>query len=180
MANLKVPVTSDDHIQGNEDAAVTLMEYGDYECPHCGSAYFIVKQVQKHYGPDLRFVFRNFPLAEIHPHAESSAEAAEFAGANDSFWEMHDGIYENQQRLNTTLLFELAGIIGLSVTGLRHALATHEYAPKVRQDFLGGVRCGVNGTPAFFINGMRHDRAYDFEDLTSAIDARLLQLRPSA
>ena len=180
MATLRVSVTSDDHMQGSEDASVTLVEYGDYECPHCGLAYHIMKQVQKHYGPELRFVFRNFPLAEIHPHAEPAAEAAEFAGANHSFWEMHDGIYENQQRLNTTLLFELAGIVGLSVTALRHALATHEYAPKVRQDFLGGVRSGVNGTPALFINGVRHDGAYDFEDLTSAIDARLLQLRPSA
>jgi protein-disulfide isomerase len=180
MATLRVPVTSEDHIQGNKDATVTLVEYGDYECPHCGLAYSIIKKVQKHYGPDVRFVFRNFPLGEIHPHAESAAEAAEFAGANGRFWEMHDRIFENQRRLDTTLLLELAGVIGLPVTALRQALATHDYAPKVRQDFLGGVRSGVNGTPTFFINGVRHDGAHGFEDLTAAIDARLIQLKRSA
>jgi protein-disulfide isomerase len=177
MANLKVSVTSEDHIQGSEDAAVTLVEYGDYQCPHCGVAYSIVKQVQERYRDDLRLVFRNFPLAEIHAHAESAAEAAEFAGANGSFWEMHDGIYENQQRLSTKLLLELASGIGLSVDDLREALASHEFAPRVKKDFLGGVRSGVNGTPTFFINGVRHDGAYDFQTLTSAIDAQLPQRR---
>ncbi len=180
MATLRVPVATNDHIQGNEDAAVALVEYGDYECPHCGVAYHVIKRLQKHYGPDLRFVFRNFPLAEIHSHAESAAEVAEFAGANGHFWEMHDGIYENQQRLSTKLLLELIAGIGLSVEDVRESLASHEFAPKVRQDFLGGVRSGVNGTPAFFINGVRHDGAYDFESLTAAIDARLLQLKRSA
>ena len=177
MANLKVSVTSEDHIQWSEDASVTLVEYGDYQCPHCGIAYSIIKQVQDRYGDDLRFVFRNFPLAEIHPHAESAAEAAEFAGANGSYWEMHDGIYENQQRLSTKLLLELTSGIGLSVDDLREALASHEFAPRVKKDFLGGVRSGVNGTPTFFINGVRHDSAYDFKTLTDAIDSRLLQLR---
>lgn len=180
MATLRAPVVANDHIQGPEDAAVTLVEYGDYECPHCGHAYHIVKQVQKHCGPDLRFVFRNFPLAEIHPHAQAAAEAAEFANASGKFWEMHDGIYQNQQRLNSSLLFELAADIGISVEGLRKALQDHEFASKVRQDFLGGVRSGVNGTPAFFINGIRHDAAYDFENLRSAIDARLARLRAAS
>lgn len=180
MAALRVPVTSSDHIQGGEDAAVTLVEYGDYECPHCGAAYHVVKQLQKYFGPGLRFVFRNFPLAEIHPNAESAAEASEFAAANGSFWEMHDGIYENQQRLSTKLLLELTADIGLSTDDLRESLASHEFAAKVRQDFLGGVRSGVNGTPAFFINGIRHDGAYDFEALTAAIDGRLSQLKKSA
>jgi protein-disulfide isomerase len=177
MANLKDSVTSEDHIQGSEDAAVTLVEYGDYQCSHCGIAYSVVKQVQDRYGDDLRFVFRNFPLAEIHPHAEAAAEAAEFAGANGSFWEMHDGIYENQQRLSTKLLLELTSGIGLSVDDLREALASHEFAPRVKKDFLGGVRSGVNGTPTFFINDVRHDGAYDFKTLTDAIDSRLLQLK---
>ena len=180
MATLRVAVATNDHIQGNEGAVVSLVEYGDYECPHCGVAYGVVKQLQKHYGYDLRFVFRNFPLAEIHPRAEAAAEAAEFAGANGRFWEMHDGIYENQQRLSTELLLELAAGIGLSVEDLRESLASHEFAAKVRQDFLGGVRSGVNGTPAFFIDSVRHDGAYDFENLTAAIDARLLQLKRSA
>jgi hypothetical protein len=96
MANLKPPVTSEDHIQGPEDAPVTLVEYGDYECPHCGRAYAIIKRVQKHFGKSLRFVFRNFPLSELHPQAESAAETAEFAGARGKFWEMHDLLFENQ------------------------------------------------------------------------------------
>ena len=108
MATLKVPVSSEDHIQGDEDAPVTLVEYGDYECPFCGRAYAVIKSLQDHFGEQLRFVFRNFPLKEIHPHAESAAEAAEFAGANGRFWEMHDGIYENQAELSMPMLLELA------------------------------------------------------------------------
>ncbi len=177
MAMLRVSVTPDDHIQGSDEAPITLVEYGDYECPHCGAAHDIVKQLQKHYGKGLRFVFRNFPLAQIHAQAEAAAEAAEFAGANGKFWEMHDAIFENQQRLGMKLLLELAGRIGLAGDGLRKSLESHEYAAKVRQDFLGGVRSGVNGTPAFFINGVRHDGANDFETLRNAIEARLLQMK---
>src|SRR5580692_8744955 len=99
MSVLKVPVSSADHIQGDEKAPIVLVEYGDYECPHCGHAYPIVKQIQKHFGKRLAFVFRNFPLNEIHPDAEPAAETAEFAGANGKFWEMHDAIFENQETL---------------------------------------------------------------------------------
>src|SRR5271155_277337 len=96
MAKLKTPVGPEDHTQGGPHAPVTLVEYGDYECPHCGMAYPIVKRVQKHFGSRLRFVFRNFPLKEMHPNAEPAAESAEFAGAQGRYWEMHDGIYANQ------------------------------------------------------------------------------------
>jgi protein-disulfide isomerase len=180
MAMLKVPVTPDDHIRGNEHAPVTLVEYGDYECPHCGIAYYTIKSLQKHYGQLLRFVFRNFPLAEIHPHAESAAEAAEFAADYGRFWEMHDGIYENQPRLDTHLLFELASLLALPAAGLRRALMNQEYASKIGNDFLGGVRSGVSGTPAFFINNVRHDGSYEFGDLASAIDTQLWQLKDVA
>src|ERR1700722_9634462 len=108
MASLKVPVSASDHIQGAANAPIVLVEYGDYECPHCGHAYPIVKRVQKHFGKRLAFVFRNFPLNEIHPNAESAAEAAEFAGASGQFWEMHDAIFENQDSLGVPLLLELA------------------------------------------------------------------------
>src|SRR6266850_7693680 len=113
MSTLKIPVSPSDHIQGHAHALVTLVEYGDYECPHCGRAYHIVKALQEHYGPQLRFVFRNFPLTQIHPLAEPAAEAAEFAGTHKRFWEMHDGIYENQDRLSARLLSELAELVGL-------------------------------------------------------------------
>lgn len=174
---LKVPVSSSDHIQGDEDAPVTLVEYGDYECPHCGVSYYIVKTVQNHYGNELRFVFRHFPLTEIHPDAEPAAEAAELAAVYDRFWEMHDGIYENQDRLNIPLLFELGGELGLPANRLRDAIANHEFSDKIQGDFLGGVRSGVNGTPTFFINNIRHDGSYEFEDLVADIDAHLSQAK---
>ena len=173
MTMLKIPVGPDDHIQGDEDAPITLVEYGDYECPHCGRAYPIVKLVQKQFGKRLRFVFRNFPLNEMHPNAQSAAETAEFAGAHGRFWEMHDGLFENQASLSLALLAELAEKLKLSASGLRNALAEQEYAPRVRSDFLGGVRSGVNGTPTFFINGERHDGPFDFENLVEAIEAQL-------
>jgi protein-disulfide isomerase len=179
MATLKPPVTSADHIRGPADAPVTLVEYGDYECPHCGLAHPIVRAVQKQFGNQLRFVFRHFPLQQVHPHAESAAESAEFAGAHGRFWEMHDGIYENQDQLGLPLLFALAGVLGLSESGLRHALANGEFAPTVRAHFLNGVRSGVNGTPTFFINGRRHDGTYAFEDLVSAIEVNLRVKAPA-
>ena len=170
MAKLKVPVTTQDHIQGNENALITLVEYGDYECPHCGHAHPIVKRVQEHVGDRLRFVFRNFPLKEIHPNAESAAETTEFAAQNGSFWEMHDGIFENQEVLGLPLFYELSDRLGLAVSSLHAALANQEYLPRVREDFRGGVRSGVNGTPTFFINGRRHDGPFEFEDLVEAIE----------
>jgi protein-disulfide isomerase len=173
MSSLKVPVGPADHIQGDESAPVTLVEYGDYECPHCGRAYPIVKKVQKHFGNKLRFVFRNFPLSEMHPNAEFAAEISEFAGANGKFWEAHDMLFENQNRLGGELYAEIAHKLNLRPADLAAALQSHEYAAKVRADFSGGVRSGVNGTPTFFINGQRHDAPFDYEDLVSAITAIL-------
>ncbi|UKJ76494.1 DsbA family protein [Azospirillum brasilense] len=172
MAVLKMPVTSSDHIQGDAHAPVTLVEYGDYECPYCGAAHPHVQLVQKHYGRQLRFVFRHFPLTEVHPNAQSAAESAEFAGAHGRFWEMHDLLFENQERLGIPLLFAAVRSLGLSETELRDALAEGTYTPKVRDDFLGGVRSGVNGTPAFFINDRRHDGPFDFPHLVAAIDTQ--------
>jgi len=170
MAMLKVPVTSEDHVQGPENAEATLVEYGDYECPYCGRAHPIVKQVQKHFGKRLRLVFRNFPLSEMHPQAEAAAETAEFAGAQGKFWQMHDLLYENQARLGAPLYLELAQQLELPAADLRKALADGTYKTRVHADFNGGVRSGVNGTPTFFINGHRHDGSFDFDDLVLAID----------
>jgi protein-disulfide isomerase len=173
MATLKVPVSSRDHIQGGADADVTLVEYGDFECPHCGRANPIVKEVQDHFRDRLRFVYRHFPLREIHPHAEAAAEASEYAGAQDLFWDMHDLLFESQHALGLPLLLESAEALGLSSAGLREALANGDYAPKVQADFLGGVRSGVNGTPTFFVDGERHDGPHEFADLVSAIERRM-------
>jgi protein-disulfide isomerase len=160
-------------MQGSADAKYTLVEYGDYECPHCGHAYPIVKRVQKHFGKKLRFVFRNFPLAEMHPHAESAGETAEYAGAHGKFWEMHDGLFENQEQLGGALYLKLAQQLGLPPQELRAAVEKREYLARVKNDFTGGVRSGVNGTPTFFINGKRHDASFEYEDLVEAIEAAL-------
>src|SRR4030081_1830914 len=162
---LRVPVTPRDHIKGPADAPVTLVEYGDYECPYCGAAHPIVNAIVERFSKELRFVFRHFPMVQVHPFAESAAEAAEFAGAHGRFWEMHDGLYENQEKVGVALLFALAEVLGLPEDGLREALVNGEYLPKVRGDFLGGVRSGVNGTPTFFINGRRHDGPWAYEGL---------------
>jgi len=170
MSELKIPVSASDHIQGDAQASITLVEYGDYECPHCGAAYPIVKRVQKHFGKRLRFVFRNFPLVQAHPNAQSAAEAAEFAAAHGKFWEMHDAIYENQRELSMDFLLRVGEKLGLDARALAKALKSEEYAEKVRSDFLGGVRSGVNGTPTFFINNHRHDGPFDYGDLVEVIE----------
>jgi len=171
MAALKVAVSDADHVQDPANVGITLVEYGDYECPHCGRAYPIVKRVQKHFGKRMRFVFRNFPLGEMHPHAEGAAEAAEFCGSQGKFWEKHDLLLENQERLSGPLYLELAQKIGVAPAALRASLEKREFLPRVKADFTGGVRSGVNGTPTFFINGQRHDGAFDYEDLVEAINA---------
>jgi protein-disulfide isomerase len=159
------------------DASVTLVEYGDFQCPYCGAAHPIVQAIESHFAGQLRFVFRNFPLTEVHPLAEPAAETAEYAGANGRFWEIHDALYENQDQLGVPLFFALAQALGLSQEGLRDALENATFAPKIQNDFLGGVRSGVNGTPTFFINGQRHDGAYDYLHLAAAIESQLVHAR---
>jgi len=177
MATLKIPVTATDHIAGDQDAPVVLVEYGDYECPHCGHAHPIIKRVQKHFGKQLCFVFRNFPLNESHPNAEDAAETAEFAATRGKFWEMHDLIYENQNALGLPLLLQLAEQLELPADDLERALDSGDFTDRVRNDFTGGVRSGVNGTPTFFINGARHDGAFEFENLVEALDGYLANAR---
>jgi len=170
-AALTMPVAEDrDHIQGPPNASVTLLEYGDYECPYCGAAYPIVKEVQARMGDRLRFVFRNFPITTSHPHAEQAAEAAEGAAGQSKFWEMHDLLYENQRRLNIPDLHSYAETLALDLDRFDRELAEHVHAPRVREDFMSGVRSGVNGTPGFYINGARHDDSYDVDTLVAALE----------
>jgi protein-disulfide isomerase len=173
MSVLKVPVRPEDHIEGDANAPCTLVEYGDYQCPHCGRAHPIIKRLQKHFGKRLRFVFRNFPLNEIHPQAEAAAETAEFAGTQNKFWEMHDALFENQNRFSPAFFLELAQELGLDSDALQDALAKGEFKARVRSDFMSGARSGVNGTPTFFINGQRLDGPWDYEDLVDAIGGTL-------
>ncbi len=173
MARLRTPLTSADHIIGDENAAVTLVEYGDYQCPFCAAAQPIVKQILSRRGDDIRFAFRHFPLAEMHPFAEPAAEIAEFAGSRSLFWSMHDAIYANQQVLSVPLLIALATNMKLSSVELRDALANHRFLSKIQSDFAGGVRSGVNGTPTFFINGLRFDSPLGAAGLPAAVEAVL-------
>jgi protein-disulfide isomerase len=169
-ARLPLTLGARDHIRGASDAAITLVEYGDFECPYSGRAYPIVKAVQKHFGRRLRFVFRNFPLADIHPHAQHAAEVAEAAADQDRFWEMHDALYEHQQALDDRHLIGYAKALGLDEARVQQALRLHDKAARVREDLTGGVRSGVTGTPTFFINGRRHDDAWDLESLIEALE----------
>lgn len=173
VAKLTLPVGERDHIQGPAAAPITLVEYGDYECPYCGQAYPIVKELQEQLGDRLRFVFRNFPLSTMHPHAELAAEAAETAGAHGKFWEMHDMLYEKQEALDDEDLVQYAGALGLDPSRFTNELAKHTHAARVREDFMSGARSGVNGTPTFFINGVRHDDSFELATLLKAMEAAL-------
>jgi len=167
---LTLPVSERDHILEPMTAPVTLVEYGDYECPYCGQAHPIVKELRQRLGDRLRIVFRNFPLTQIHPHAEHAAEAAEAAGAQDKFWEMHDVLFEHQRALEDKHLKEYAAKLGLDESRFSHEMTEQSHAARLREDFLSGVRSGVNGTPTFFINGVRYDGSYDLVSLLSAIE----------
>jgi protein-disulfide isomerase len=171
MASKLTPqVSHRDHIQGPDTASVTLVEYGDYECPYCGEAFPIVNAIQKRLGKRLRYVFRHFPLTTAHPHAAPAAEAAEAAGAQGRFWEMHDTLYEHQDALEDEDLLEYATELDLDVSRFSGDMAEHRHAARIREDFTSGVRSGVNGTPSFFINGIRHDGGYDLATLLAAIE----------
>ncbi len=170
MSRLQVPVTEQDHIQGDPNAETTLVEYGDYQCPHCRAADVVVKKLQRHFGERLRFVYRNFPLTEIHEMAEPAAEAAEFAGAKGKFWEMHDAIFKNQQSLDVSMLLELAEGLGLKGEEAGAAVENQEFADKIGNDVNGALQAGVHGTPTFFINGEQYAGAWDYEPLAEAIE----------
>jgi len=177
-SRLTPDVGDHDHVDGPSDAAATLVEYGDYECPYCGMAYPIVKDLRQRFAGQLRFVFRNFPLSESHPHAEHAAESAEAVAdlaGNASFWAMHDALYENQNALDDEALADYADHVGADADAVARALSSGEYRARVRADFKSGVRSGVNGTPTFFINGARFDGDWqDVEEFASALQGALV------
>ncbi len=168
MSHLYKPVDAHDHAQGPADAPVTLVEYGDYECPYCGEAYPILKAVQQAMGDQLRFVFRNFPISEIHPDAVHAAEFAEAAAAAGTFWLAHDMLYERQHALGEADLVRYGREIELDPVVLGQAF-DGRYDAKIQADFMGGVRSGVNGTPTLFINGVRYDGERDVDSLVDAL-----------
>ena len=156
---LEIPVAPErDHIEGPDNASLTLVEYGDYQCPYCGAAYPEVKRVQKELGSELRFVFRNFPLTNMHEHAMNAAETAEAASAQGKFWPMHDFLYEHQATLGDhSVALGYSKKLGLDTQRFEREVAQHLYQKRIKDDFMGGVRSGVNGTPTFYVNGVRHD-----------------------
>ncbi|HJT67499.1 MAG TPA: DsbA family protein [Pyrinomonadaceae bacterium] len=168
-ARLNPPVGDHDHSTGPENAPVTLVEYGDFQCPYCGAAHLILREVQQTMGDRLRFVFRHFPLTQIHPFAESAAEASESAAAQGKFWQMHNLLFENQDLLDERNLAAFAEQLGLDTDQFARDLRNHTYHDRVRQDFSSGVRSGVNGTPAFFINGFRYDGSWELGPLLAAL-----------
>lgn len=162
-------VSASDHVQGDKNAPITLVEYGDYECSYCGQAYPLVKAAQGQLGDRLCFVFRNFPLAEMHPHAAHAAEAAEAANAQGQYWPMHDLLYENQGNLEDADLIGYAAKLGLDTSKFAADLKEKKADAKVQSDFESGAESGVNGTPSFFINGVRFDGDWQGDGLLEAL-----------
>ena len=158
-----------DHIQGPIDAPLAMVEYGDYQCPYCGEAHPIVRAIQKHLGNRLCFAFRNFPLTNMHPHAEHAAEAAEAAGAQGHFWQMHDLLFENQDALDDESLARYASSLGLDAQRLIDEVVNGAHAARLKEDLRTGARGGVNGTPSFFINGVRYDGESEVDALMAAL-----------
>jgi protein-disulfide isomerase len=170
MSKLKVPVGEGDHIQGDRNAPIELVEYGDYQCPYCGEAYPEVKALQQRMGKDMKFVFRNFPLSEMHKDAKNAAMAAEAAAAQGKFWEMHDMLYENQKHLAENDLFKYAEKIGLDLEKFKKDFKDEIFSKKIERDFEGGIKSGVNTTPSFYVNGERRDELNE-EELKKKIKA---------
>ena len=169
MATLSQVVSANDHAQGSVDAPLTLLEYGDYQCPYCGAAYPVVKRLQKKLGKTLRFVFRNFPLTESHRYALIAAQAAEAAALQGKFWEMHDLLFEQQASLNPDILPLWAKRIGLNVEQFGNDLQKDTVEKRIKEDRQSGIRSGVNGTPTFYINGARFDGPPDYGSLLAAL-----------
>jgi NhaA family Na+:H+ antiporter len=172
-AQLAAPVTSDDHVQGRADAEVTLLQYGDYECPYTRMSRHSIHTLQREYPDNLRFVFRHFPLEEIHPHARAASTAAEAADSQGQFWVMHEHLFEHQKALEDRDLHQYAIDLGLEPERFDRDRTSPEVARRIERDLASGERSGVQGTPTFYVNGLRHDGPFDVDTLRSAIVATL-------
>ncbi|GAB3152987.1 DsbA family protein [Micromonospora sonneratiae] len=170
VSRLRTPVTEEDHIRGAADAAVTVVVYGDFQCPHCGAAYPNLNEVLRQRSSLVRMVFRHFPIINVHPYAEDAAETAEAAGARGRFWAMHDWLFEHQDQLDPVHLSLGVQQLGLPVDEIGEELQSHTHLGRVRDNFVSGIRSGVNHAPTFFLNGIRHDGSYALPDLLAAVD----------
>jgi protein-disulfide isomerase len=167
--SLRPQISDTDHIEGNVHALIELVEYGDYQCPHCGRAYPIVKRIQEELGTNLKFVFRNFPLRNVHPQAMKAAIATEAAGLQGKFWQMHDIVFENQNALSRSSLLKYAKVLELDIDKFTIDITRSELRNKVAEDFESGIRSGVNGTPTFFINGEKYNDSWEGDDMLNFI-----------
>ncbi|MEO7953284.1 MAG: DsbA family protein [Polaromonas sp.] len=162
-----------DHIHGPATASLTVIEYGDFECPSCFQAYTSLKVMLPHFGARLRFIFRHFPLREVHPHAELAAEAAEAAAAQGKFWPMYELLFTHQQHLKEKHLLDYASQLGLDLPRFQNELSDHVYLQRVQENLQGGLHLGVRSTPAFYVNGVFTDVSFGLEHLHQAIDKAL-------
>lgn len=174
LSPLLLPDEATDHIRGLASAPVTLLEYGDFECPACAQAFAALKIMLPHFGSQLRFVFRHFPLREAHPHAELAAEAAEAAGAQGKFWPMHDLLFASQQHVTGKHLLEYAAQLGLDMPRYRNEMSDHVYLQRVQEHALGAQYLGLQATPAFYLNGVFTGFSSDLKYLHEAIDRALV------
>jgi protein-disulfide isomerase len=172
-ALLSIPVGPDDHASGPSDAKLTVVEYGDYQCPYCGQAFPIVEQLRKDFAGSMRFVFRNLPLADVHPHAEAAAEVAEAVALQGKFWEIHDTLFENQRNLGDAALRRYIEDVGADADEVTKALAGGAPRDRVEADFEGAIRSGANGTPTFFVNGVRYDGSWQYEPFFDFLTSEL-------
>jgi protein-disulfide isomerase len=175
--HLAVPVRQHDHRRGPEDAPITLLEYGDFECPYCARAHIIINDLLKSAGREVRFIFRHFPLTQVHPHALLAAQAAEASGVQGRFWDMHDALYENQDALDLDDIIGYAAQLGLDLESFNAALENESIPEHIKSDFRGGVRSGVGGTPSFFINGLKYEGPWDGGALKEALFSKRASLR---
>jgi protein-disulfide isomerase len=169
MTNLLIPVSPRDHARGPANANLTLVEYGDLECPHCALVHPVIAEIAGELKDSLRVVFRHFPLTQLHPHAQQAAEALEAAGCQGRFWEMLDLLYQDNARLDKDTLSRYAKKARVDMKQFTRELDGQVYKDRVRADFLSGVRSGVSGTPTFFINGEKYTGAYEFDTLVAAL-----------
>jgi protein-disulfide isomerase len=168
---LSVPVGAEDHIRGPLSAPVTLLEYGDYQCPYCASAQAAIRGLLEQRPDTVRFVFRHFPLTNVHQHAELAAETVEAAACRDRFWQMHDWLFEHQKEFNPGYVRVAAEQLGLPPDAIDREVNEHLYLDRIQRDFAGGIRSGVNGTPTFYVNDVRQDGGYTLPELIAAVDA---------
>jgi NhaA family Na+:H+ antiporter len=174
QAKLKLPVSENDHFMGSIDAPIQLVEYGDYQCPHCSSANIVVNDLLKRMGDQVNYIFRHFPLSKIHPEAQYAAEVAEAAGAQGKYWEMHELLFKNQKKFTDKDIFvDLAKELDLDIEKFQRDLDEKVHTQRIKEDFISGAKSGVNGTPTMFLNGIRYDGAWDIESLLEIIEKPL-------